>query len=88
MASTKSNGERNYFKAVSNSAYSGSKVTVNTRSLKNVRSQRMLKQRNNETKTVKSIRTVKTADIVNLINGQKLADQVGLKLGTEENNEN
>jgi len=38
MASTKSNGERNYFKAVSNSAYSGSKVTVNTRSLKNVRS--------------------------------------------------
>lgn len=92
MASTKSQGDRNYFKAVSKSAYSGSRVSRQSRALKSVRSQRLLRQKN-DTKTVKSIKTVRTADIVNIINGAKLAEQVGLGLGgtiddlNKENNE-
>jgi len=62
-------------KAVSKSGVSLSRVTGKSRTLKNVRSQRMIKNKN-DTKTVKSIKTVKTVDIVNLINGAKLSEKI------------
>ena len=88
MASTKSNGERNFMKAVSKSAYSGSRASVKSRTLKSVRSQRMIKNAaKNDTKTIKSVKTVKTIDIVNLINGAKLSDKIQPNLATEEDKE-
>lgn len=79
MASTKSQANRNnLLKAVSKSGVSASKASIKSRTLKNVRSQRVIENKN-DTKTVKSIKTVKTADIVNLINGVKLKEKIESK---------
>jgi len=76
MASTKSQAEgKGLMKAVSKTGVSLSRASGKSRTLKNVRSQRMIKNAN-DNKTVKSIKTVKTADIVNLMNAAKLSEKI------------
>ena len=83
MASTKSQAEsRGLKKALSKSGISrpksgisGSKFSGKSRTLKSVKSQRTIKNKN-DTKTVKTIKIVKAADILNLINVAKLSEKI------------